>query len=289
MRPTSLIAVIERALSTGAEFGKTLPTLFLFPSATGDELALLRFRAAFRGALNIVLIRYPSLPQIIEGRGLFEVMVEAAFDQIDAESKGEPCMLIGYTFGGFVAWKTAGRLMASGRKVTFLGLIDTRPYTYFNYGEQIGKMQLLLKFFLKPAKAFSKFTELARSILLEKAPLYLACLTGSYTVGRVLFSSDLDFMTQLRARSLEKIAIEPLPIRVTLFRADTAVTPDQGWGNVSGELIVIPVSGHHQRLLEPPYYPALRDQILKAVNNILHRAERERQADRPGGAWSILR
>src|SRR5262249_49444071 len=105
--------------------GQGAPLVFLMPSDHGGLPGLVRFLAACAGAIRFVTIRYPSWRVMIDAGNGFDVMVDCAVAQVLGHCDDD-IYLAGTSFGGFVAWETARRLMESGRRVRFVGLIDTR-------------------------------------------------------------------------------------------------------------------------------------------------------------------
>ena len=74
--------------------------------------------------IRFVVIRYPQLTDMVRGGGTFDLLVDTAEAQILAQCGEKPCLLVGTSFGGFVAWETARRLTLVGRRIGFLGLLD---------------------------------------------------------------------------------------------------------------------------------------------------------------------
>ena len=95
----------------------------VMPTAVGDLPDLAHFRAALERAIRFVTIRYPSRSEMIDAGSGFDVLINAAVAQILAERDND-IYLLGNSFGGFVAFEAARRIMESGRKVSFIGLID---------------------------------------------------------------------------------------------------------------------------------------------------------------------
>src|SRR5262249_37579556 len=71
-------------------------------------------------------IDYPSWREIIRKGGGFDMIVEHAFNQIRAQSDSDTYFLAGYCFGVIAAYEVARRLVQSGGRIRFLGLIDGR-------------------------------------------------------------------------------------------------------------------------------------------------------------------
>src|SRR5207248_1891657 len=130
--PSELIAAIVNKLgSTSSQaapgpISQGRPLVFFMPSAEGDAPTYVRFRAALEGRVHFKVIDYPKWREMIDGGAGFDVIVDAAVEQILGACPSASCLLVGYSFGGFVAWEAAHRLTQLGRRVGFVGLIDTR-------------------------------------------------------------------------------------------------------------------------------------------------------------------
>ena len=91
---------------------------------------LARLRAALEGKIRFVVIQYPGWREMLAAGAGFDVLVDATVSQIQTEcGEDDFYLLAGYSFGGFVAWEAARRLVEYGHRVSFLGLIDTRYAT----------------------------------------------------------------------------------------------------------------------------------------------------------------
>jgi thioesterase domain-containing protein len=114
---------------------RRLPLVFFFPHAYGDTPSLAEFRSVMKDHIRFIVIHYPQLRDLVSGGGRSDLLVDSAEAQILAQCSEEPYLMVGTSFGGFVAWETARRLAAAGRRVAFLGLLDSRlvqqPWSFF--------------------------------------------------------------------------------------------------------------------------------------------------------------
>ena len=68
------------------------------------------------------MIQYPGWREMLAAGAGFDVLVDAAVSQIHAEcGEDDFYLLAGYSFGGFITWETARRLVEYGHRVGFLG------------------------------------------------------------------------------------------------------------------------------------------------------------------------
>jgi pimeloyl-ACP methyl ester carboxylesterase len=126
MNPEDLVRTLQSSLDTLAADGiDCRPTIFLLPGLDGDEPRLAAFRAALSDQMHFVLIDYPDWPEMVEHGRSFDIMVEHAISQIIAAVPTGDLLLVGYSYGGDVAFAAASRLVEVGRTVRFLGILDT--------------------------------------------------------------------------------------------------------------------------------------------------------------------
>jgi thioesterase domain-containing protein len=83
----------------------------------------------------------------IQSRGIYGVerphervedMAEYHLDAITKTQKIGPYFLIGYSLGGLIMFEVARKLLASGKQIALLVLIDSYPYrTYLKFGQKV--------------------------------------------------------------------------------------------------------------------------------------------------------
>jgi oxalate---CoA ligase len=303
--PKKLICTIEKLLespdrqSVVVPLRQQRPLIFLLPPAHGDTPSLAQFRAAFEGRVRFEVIRYPKLNEFIDSGAEFNVMVDAAVAQILAKGPHEPYYLAGYSFGGFVAWETARRMLESGHEIGFLGLIDTRLIAprqerrsiFTKARDYVRRTWLRLKskgskvsrpaihttilrfgvsFWDACAAAYQDilwwlFEALARNCpwsLLRKIDCLAKSLPGSAAI-----TFQLELIVRLRSHALQRQTIEPLDVSTTLFRSDERCgdAPDYGWGKLCTQLVVLPIRGGHLSLFEAEYRKSLCTRFLQSV------------------------
>jgi thioesterase domain-containing protein len=252
MTPRMLIAGIEKDLSLsgrkfdlGLDRGR-LPLVFLMPTALGDLPGLARFRAALEDAIRFVTIRYPSWSEMIDAGSRFDVLIKTAVGQILAECDDD-IYLLGHSFGGFVAFEAARRITELGRRVSFIGLIDTRRERRRRVAQIVRRnLGILPRTFWR-----------AMAVLLPP---------------NAAFKFQLRLEQQLRYGALEKWGLKPLNSPVTLFRSGDRDS-DYGWSALCNHLSIIPIGGDHDSVLELPYRDTLCARFLRAVNEANARVE----------------
>ena len=101
------------------------PALVLLPGSMGYGPSLAAFGAELGKVAHVIPVRYPDLASVLAGQGSIEVMADSALDQINAAHPRGEIRLLGYSLGGSVAFEVATRLIAAGRSVEFLGILDS--------------------------------------------------------------------------------------------------------------------------------------------------------------------
>jgi thioesterase domain-containing protein len=271
--PRMLIAAIEKGLSD-RKFDldpdpERLRLVFLVPTAHGDLPDLARFRAALEGSVRFVTIRYPSWSEMIDAGSGFDALINSAVAQILAETDNN-VYLLGNSFGGFVAFEAARRITESGRRVRFIGLIDTR---------RDNLLQLQTSMGVKARKALQLIGSGVRSVptVLLEAFLRFLTVTSAFRLLRAIghmavllppnaaFSFRWRLEQQLRYGALEKWTLKPLNSAVTLFRSGDRGS-DYGWSALCSQLSIVPIGGDHNSSLELPYRDILCARFLQAVD-----------------------
>ena len=87
--------------------------------------SLAAFGAQLSKVAHVIPIRYPDLSSTLLGCGSLGDMTASALEQIKAVQPRGDIRMIGYSLGGGVAFEVARRLIAEGRSVKFLGILDT--------------------------------------------------------------------------------------------------------------------------------------------------------------------
>jgi acyl-CoA synthetase (AMP-forming)/AMP-acid ligase II/thioesterase domain-containing protein/acyl carrier protein len=266
--------IIDKLRSAGAvsESGsERQPLVFLMPSAYGDDPPLARFCAALAGKIRFVVINYPPWKDIVERGNGFDGMVEAAVAQVRAASGDRPCILAGYSFGGFVAWEAASRLIGSGHEVTSVGLIDARldrPRRQKRFFARLAG--LCRRMYRDPGDVYQEFFEStlmhfvnvsSRTVLqqIHRLSMMLPANTA--------FKLNWYLIAHVRMKSFQKNMLRQLEVPAILFRADEkfAEAPDYGWRALCKDLELMPIKGSHLSLLYLPYRDALCERFLEAV------------------------
>jgi oxalate---CoA ligase len=254
-RATELVVALERQLSSRSSNDGQL--VFLMTPAHGDLPGLAHFRAALSSQIRFNLIEYPDWRKMIESGSRFEALVEAAVEQICQQTlEHEACYLVGYSFGGFVAFEAARRLVEQGRHISFLGLIDSRTSRPTDATPT-----------RKPPFVLALVGKIISALILASAfrPLKLIGEMATWLPAKSAFTVEFMLNFRLRTKSLRLLQLEPLKAPVTLFRSDEGPSRDNGWGPYCSELTIVPIGGDHHSILAPPHIDLLSARFLQSI------------------------
>jgi oxalate---CoA ligase len=253
--PSQLTAALEQqlcALSAGPALhppSERAPLVFLMTPSVGDTPGLARFRAGFKGNIRFTVIEYPGWQEMIDAGAGFGVLVDAALAQISALShENDLCLLAGYSFGGLVAVETARRLMECGRRIGFLGLVDTQAVNTPAAPRRRWRRMITTLILMSALRAPTIIGQLATLL-----PAKLA-ITFEYVVNN-----------RLRQRSLRGLRLKPLQVLITLYRSGESCSTslDNGWSAYCSRVTVVPIGGTHLSMLEPPFLDILCTRFLE--------------------------
>jgi thioesterase domain-containing protein len=247
------------------------PLVFFMPSAEGDAPNYVRFRAALEDSMDFKVIDYPGWRALIDGGAGFDVIVDAAVAQMLAEPGCTTYFLAGYSFGGFVAWETACRLIELGRSVGFVGLIDTRRQEATRAPEtraqRLGRKLRYVR--ERPRSVLEAIRwQFAYRVAMKVCPRLLLREVGDMAL-RTRFTSGFGSRLLVRTRlaAMNKIDSKPQQAPTYLFRSDEFApgAQDFNWGRLCGQLQVVPVTGSHLTLFQSPNFESLTSAFRAAV------------------------
>ncbi len=249
----------------------TRPVLFIVPGSIGYGPSLAAFGLEMGKVARVVAVRYENLRDLLAGRGTIPRMVDAVVDQINHAQPEGNVKLIGYSLGGGVAFEVASRLVAAGRSVTFLGILDTNIGPgHHSYAETVARTvqrirahrvtidRMMLRAVAKIFARFGAEARLASGIERVKWEI----------LARPRFILRLELEEVLRMRAFDDWLGQPkaaLPIAATLFRCRRPGVPsDLGWHELFADLNVVPIVGGHLDMLIEPHLAQNRPLIEHA-------------------------
>ncbi|WP_354492253.1 AMP-binding protein [Mesorhizobium robiniae] len=248
------------------------PILFLFPGSVGYGPSLAAFAAAMGKVARVAPIRYPALPMILRGQNTLATIADAAVEQIRRAQPAGHIRLLGHSLGGAVAFEAAARLLAAGRSVKFVGILDTSLI-----GERSDHWETFTRTFDRiRTNRISAYRMACRALAKITVKMGLEAqltrILDRYAQGQfnaTSFRTKLELQEVLRARAFFQWLAGPkpaLPITGTLFRcARPGMPPAIGWDRAFAHLDVIPIVGSHIDLVIEPHLATNRPLIEKAV------------------------
>ena len=282
MRPSELARAIGRAGQQAAPPpDASLPTLFLLPGLNGDEPLLAMFRADLSDRLRVVTLGYPSWRQSAGREGL-EWLADRLAARIAKESPPGPVRLAGYSFGGVVAAAVAAKLLATGREVGFLGLIDAAAAVPAEplHGAALRRAiagqgvmrQALVERRLSDVLGMTLATALAYPAL---APVlgWLARLPRPPLPLRLRFAGGAWLNSLLRAEASRAWLASgrgrlPGSVRAVLFRSaqhEPGEAEDLGWSARCERLEIVEVPGSHHGMFDAGHRAVLAERFARAA------------------------
>ena len=279
MRPSQFAVALEVPRDTPQDHPPSgLPRVLLVPGRGGDDPMLAGFRARCAASLSIHTLGYPVLNDL--SRGNFGDVVTNMTAQAERIAPENPITLAGYSFGGDVAYAIAQELIARGRLVSALLILDTNAVDFEDIEqarERNGwrrrfvtlcrlvrdrQWRVIMNVALTPAVVAKPSSRWAlRLLTMLKVP---AAGNLAFHLGRHLREQILETH---RIRWMKDTPATQLDIPVVFFRS-TQNTADMGWRMRARNLTIVPVGGDHISMLSRENAVALSVKFVRAVYSI---------------------
>jgi amino acid adenylation domain-containing protein len=188
-----------------------------------------------------------------------------------------PYLLMGYSFGGIVAFEIARQLAAQGELVDFLGLVDIRSPT-------LGKDRLSFPKWLNFHVSKLQQLQLKDRVkyCLDKILYRLSIQTKGNTAGYKevmarrlsafeMFEPELLNVLEANLQATKNYSPQAYPGRATLFWCEYQSLyidryPDLGWGQlVTGGVDTVHIPGEHLSLMSEPHAGVLATKLNLAM------------------------
>ncbi|HWG75575.1 MAG TPA: acetoacetate--CoA ligase [Steroidobacteraceae bacterium] len=211
-------------------------------------------------------------------------MARAYVADIRARQPHGPYRLMGYSFGGLVAYEMARILEQSGEPVALVALMDSTTHERF-----------------WPANA--RWEYLPRQAYRYLRRLQRAASGGRNGLARELTHGAREVLTRLRARSMSRITLHEDPgslppnvlrvrqaalvafahyrpcasnLSLTLLRSELRLShqcdPRRIWRALTPALTIVDVPGDHLTMIRPPHLSVLAERISKQIAALTFRA-----------------
>ena len=124
------LAKVMTLMKNGADLFTDLPfdsrpIVFVLPGAGGSDLSLVAFALACDPVLDMRILDYPDWHSLCRPGVSFQRWASELADRLVAQAPAGNINMIGYSLGGDVAYEMAQNLERRGRRIGFLGVIDT--------------------------------------------------------------------------------------------------------------------------------------------------------------------
>lgn len=232
------------------------PPLFVLHDLQGSAF---RFLALAEGGVDPDRPAYGFESPFLEGRRAFtsiEAMAERYVQAARSVQADGPYHLVGYSFGGILAFEMACALRADGQPVELLGIVDVGPgYRGLDYSRTDAPP---LPYLEAARRAPGPLPAWARPVRrLWTRPRVLSWRWERRLArGRVVRPAERLWFAWWSHWHLVGPQWVPAPYdgRIDLFWAETTIGTDatMGWGATGAEVAVHPVPGRHEDLMRPP-------------------------------------
>jgi thioesterase domain-containing protein/acyl carrier protein len=243
--------------------------IFLFPAGGGHMgPGLIRFREQCATTLNFEIVRSGDWRDWIKHDFDFDKLATRACSHIETIQAEGPVRLVGYSLGGPLAYVSALTLSRAGRRVEFVGLLDSgvRMNNMPNRHYKSARVRLVHAHWRQccgPVERRKLLTLLAQNDVLFRG-------AGGVRLNKYiqmrLFAELWDDWFAKNGRS------QRLDAPVFLFRSDCP--GPRGWKDCCSDLTVIPVAGDHFTMFDMEHLEGL-------VTSFVTAAQREAHFNRP--------
>jgi acyl-CoA synthetase (AMP-forming)/AMP-acid ligase II/thioesterase domain-containing protein len=267
------VLVVEARPEWRQRDAELLPLLVMLPGSMGYGPSLAAFGAQLSKVARVIPIRYPDLTATLAGCGSVDHMATLAMEQIKAAQPRGDIRLIGYSLGGGVAFELASRLIAEGRSVKFLGILDTNigPHQYSNYREALSRtLQRIRSHRVTVYRMLCRVISKCVVRLKWQVPFcrLLESQIWTHLPGtRFILRLELEEILRMQAFDRWRAASKTrLPITGTVFACNRRSSQKHlGWDSVFAQLDVIPIAGGHLDLVVEPHVAVNLPIIQRAV------------------------
>ncbi len=202
-----------------------------------------------------------------------EAMAANYINEIQAVQPDGPYLLVGYSFGGLIAFEIARQLASRGEKVNLLALLDTESPSLLNIRPSLlSTMGIHLQNF-QQLNVREKIKYIKDRVVFRL--MYQNKENGQKEFMLDNWSVDLppEYLKVLETnfQAGENYISKFYPGKITLFRSSIqpvtqALHPDLGWGELAGAVEIHDVRGHHSNLLKEPHITALARQLKLCID-----------------------
>ncbi|HEX4208950.1 MAG TPA: SDR family NAD(P)-dependent oxidoreductase, partial [Candidatus Binataceae bacterium] len=265
--------------------GGSRPPLFLFPDMNGTVIGFDTLVRLLPGSLPIygaesTWFRHGEMPLRLEE------MAARHLESIRALQRHGPFFLLGYSFGGLMAFEAAQQLTAQGETIGMLGMLDTWQLGHIRDLEAVHRRsQKLVRRARKAMKHAQRlwagperlayFDDYFIARYRRKLSLWIFALLVRYAHGGRALPQFLRSPSQVNMFAAQRYIARHYQGRITMFRAAQGIANDDprygeslGWQSVAEQGVEIhEVPGTHRDILREPNVRILAREISNACIN----------------------
>lgn len=214
------------------------------------------------------------LPRGLDGKEPYfthvEDMAKYYADAIQDTQPLGPYQLMGYSFGGVVAYEVARQLVDRGAQVSFLGLLDSAEPQY------VDRLQRALPRRQRYRAQLDHLAEVATSRGLEHLRDLFATKISAFTfkmyraLGRPV-PQDLGKIEYINLLAGTQYHPEPYSGKVTIFRSTIREISEEtdralGWGGLAAQIEVVDIPSKHLDLFREPNVRVLAEKLKSMID-----------------------
>ena len=270
------------------------PTVFLLPGLSGDVGEFASLLSACGGPIRFVPIHYRHWSSLRREAKELDRLVADCVRQIESYASDGELLLLGYSFGGQMGWAVAKAMVASGRRIGLLGLIDARARPRVPQGPASNAERLHR--LIRGIRCGETADQLARfcagALFRPQANRARAAFGRLHARGlfprmfnRIDLNLQMNFHLILLKEWMARMAErnERLRCPAALFRGSgwpLGEDADLGWSRYLAKMRVVTIAGTHDDVLQPQN----AEQIIAQVGAIIS----EREGDLPVGGYTCM-
>lgn len=237
----------------------TRPCLFAIHTMT-----LLGLSPYLRKDQPLYFLRYGMGAEVVNRSVRLPPLAELATHYIEELQQLQPqgpYYLIGFSFGGLIAYEMANQLRAKGQQVNLLGLLDT---------------------YLTDEKRLLPFSRIIHNFFTQSPGHFLELAKKKLNYWQVLRDDNTDFWPHIYTEGADIACLgnyrpETYKGQVTLFQGWVTesmffshVPPEQAWKKLlSDKLEVQPISGRHFEIFDEPHVKILAEKLRASMDKVI--------------------
>ena len=240
--------------------------MFLFPGLGGDEHELAALRKGCTSAVRCLTVEYPDWTELYTRAMTLDQLIEHLRAQIQRVAPYGKLRLAGYSFGGTLAYAVAEALVASGREVARLGLLDAPVNPHVSTSPpSLNARWRRLSAAIRAHELPQEICGTIAGLVLRTRNRRLLLALGHLRRFQLPFKIQAHLNKPITCRLRENLLLDlierlqadkaPLDVSGVLFRSTRQhvvdAAPDLGWTRHMTSLQVVNLPGDHHTVIKP--------------------------------------